>query len=112
MTALSQPIGHAISAVLLGLIYYGLITPLALLFRIAGRDPLARRAPALASYWEAKSEPRDVRRYLRQYQSQASGAMKAEVLKEMHYRAKRESGSPVASDVTQGVDDGKARTSW
>src|SRR5207253_3011173 len=68
--ALTQPIGHAISTALLGLIYYGLITPLALLFRIAGRDPLARRGPALASYWEPNSEPSDVRRYLRQYQSQ------------------------------------------
>jgi hypothetical protein len=69
-TALTQPIGHGISTVLLGLIYFGLITPLALLFRIVGRDPLARRGPALASYWEPKSEPSDVRRYLRQYQSQ------------------------------------------
>jgi hypothetical protein len=68
--ALTQPIGHVISTILLGLVYYGLVTPLALVFRLAGRDALARRSPALASYWEPKSEPGDVRRYLRQYQSQ------------------------------------------
>lgn len=77
--AISQPIGHVISTVLLGLIYYGVMTPLAFLFRIARRDPLARRGPVLASYWELKSEPKDVRRYLRQYQSQSSGRTKAEV---------------------------------
>jgi hypothetical protein len=71
-TAITRPIGHVISTVLLGLIYYGVMTPLALWFRIAGRDPLARHGPALASYWELKSEPKDVRRYLRQYQSQSS----------------------------------------
>jgi cytochrome c biogenesis protein CcdA len=70
-SALTQPIGHVISTILLGLIYYGLITPLALVFRFAGRDSLARRGPVLASYWEPKSEPLDVRRYLRQYQSQS-----------------------------------------
>ena len=69
--ALTQPIGHVIGTVLMGLIYYGLMTPLALVFRIAGRDALARRGPALASYWEPKGQPGDVRRYLRQYQSQA-----------------------------------------
>jgi hypothetical protein len=69
--AISQPIGHVISVVLLGIIYYGVMTPLAFLFRIVGRDPLARRGPALASYWEVKTEPKDVRRYLRQYQRQS-----------------------------------------
>jgi hypothetical protein len=68
--ALTRPIGHVISTVLLGLIYYGLITPLGLLFRIAGRDPLGRHGPAAESYWLPKVQPTDVRRYLRQYQSQ------------------------------------------
>jgi hypothetical protein len=70
-SAVTQPIGHVLSIFLLGGIYYGLITPLAFLFRIAGRDPLVRRSPPLASYWEPKGQPRDVRRYLRQYQSQS-----------------------------------------
>jgi hypothetical protein len=77
-TALTHPIGHLISTALLGLIYYGLVTPLAFLFRIAGRDALARRGPALASYWEPKNDPADVLRYLRQYQSQSAARTKAE----------------------------------
>jgi hypothetical protein len=69
-SAVTQPIGHVVSVVLLGLIYYGLMTPLAAIFRIAGRDPLARHSPKKASYWEPKVEPLDIRRYLRQYQRQ------------------------------------------
>ena len=84
--ALTQPIGHVVSTVLLGLVYYGLITPLAFFFRITGRDALARREPALASYWGPKDEPTDVLRYLRQYQSQ----------------------SRASHDPPHGVDHGKA----
>jgi hypothetical protein len=73
-TALTQPIGHLISTILLGIIYYGLITPLAWVFRIGGRDPLACRGPTLASYWEPKNDPTDVLRYVRQYQRQSGFA--------------------------------------
>ncbi len=73
-TALTQPLGHLISTVLLGLIYYGLVTPLAFVFRIGRRDLLARRGPPLPSYWEPKYDPTDVLRYLRQYQRQTRAA--------------------------------------
>lgn len=44
MTILSMP--------LLALVFYGLITPLAILFRVLGHDPLNRNAdPQCASYW-------------------------------------------------------------
>jgi hypothetical protein len=68
--AITQPIGHVMSYVLLGLIYYGTVTPIALAFRLAGRDPLARRRPALDSYWAPKYQPTEVTRYLSQYQQQ------------------------------------------
>jgi hypothetical protein len=76
--AITQPIGHVVSFVLLGLIYYVVMTPLALVFRIAGRDSLSRRGPALPSYWEIKNDPDDVLRYLRQYQSQSPERLKGE----------------------------------
>lgn len=68
--AVTLPIGHVISTVLMGLIYFVVLTPLSLLFRLSGRDALARRLqPAADNYWTPKSQPTDVRRYLRQYQA-------------------------------------------
>ena len=40
--ALTKPIGHVLGLVLLAVIYYGVMTPLALVFRLAGRDGLGR----------------------------------------------------------------------
>ncbi|MGA9115835.1 MAG: SxtJ family membrane protein [Bacteroidota bacterium] len=50
--------------VLLGLFFYLLLTPLGVLFRLAGRDPLGRRpAAGAASYWipRTRSAP-DIKR--------------------------------------------------
>lgn len=63
------PIGFVISKVLLGLIYYGLITPIALVFRIIGRDELYlkdKRATA-TTYWLPKVISTDSQRYFRMY---------------------------------------------
>jgi hypothetical protein len=65
---LAFPIGWLVSQVMLLLMFYLLLTPVALLFRIRGRDPLARKpAPNRASFWEPKKMPDDVRSYFRQY---------------------------------------------
>ncbi len=62
------PIGWVVSWLTLGLVYYGVFTPLALGFRLAGRDVLGRRKPrATDSYWTPKPAPDDPGRYLRQY---------------------------------------------
>jgi hypothetical protein len=45
-----------------------MLTPVALFFRLTGRDPLRRQLdPSAPSYWTAKEQPQDMRRYLRQY---------------------------------------------
>jgi hypothetical protein len=50
------------------LLFYGLITPVALFFRVRGRDPLRRKgAPAATTFWLPKDTPQDVRSYFRQY---------------------------------------------
>ncbi len=65
---LAFPIGFVISNLLLALLFYGLFTPVALFFRITGRDPLARRRrPEGESYFIPKTTPSDPRLYLRQY---------------------------------------------
>jgi hypothetical protein len=62
------PVGWVVSQVLLGLLFYGVMTPVALFFRWRGRDPLHRAPPGnRASCWAPKTQPRDVRRYFRQY---------------------------------------------
>jgi len=63
----TMPIGAVVSIVLLGIMYYAIFTPLAYLFRLAGRDALARRRQTDArSYWVAKDTPSDLRTYFRQ----------------------------------------------
>jgi hypothetical protein len=65
---LAYPIGWVVSQVALALMFYGIITPVALIFRMTGRDRLRRFKPANAtSYWIKKETPTDVRRYFRQY---------------------------------------------
>jgi saxitoxin biosynthesis operon SxtJ-like protein len=65
--ALTMPIGWVVSHVLLGVLFFGLFTPVGLFFKLIGRDALCRRfAPEQASYWEPKPGATDVRSYLRQ----------------------------------------------
>jgi hypothetical protein len=68
--AITKPIGHVVSFIMLGIIYYGFLTPLAILFRLMQRDNLARRRADVTSYWTPKPEPSDLRSYLRQYYKQ------------------------------------------
>jgi len=68
MMILAWPIGMAISMVLLSLIYYGMFTPVALFFRLTGRDPLERKLdPNAKSYWVARETQRSPASYLRLY---------------------------------------------
>ncbi|MBY0526144.1 MAG: hypothetical protein K2R98_22310 [Gemmataceae bacterium] len=61
------PIGWAVSHVLLGVLFYGIFTPLGLVFRLIGRDPLCRRRSEVDSYWTPKPMPTDVSSYFRQF---------------------------------------------
>jgi hypothetical protein len=67
MVALS-PIGWVMSHVILGIIYYLVLTPIGLALRAMGRDPLQRRfEPAARTYWIDRGEEPSVERYFRQY---------------------------------------------
>ena len=60
-------IGRAIGFVLLPLLFFLVITPLALVFRLQGRDTLGRRARR-ATYWTTRDDgPRDATFYRRQF---------------------------------------------
>ena len=65
---LTLPIGITLSYTLLFLFYYLLITPLALVFRLGGRDPLNRRFDETAStYWQARQQATSKKRYFQQF---------------------------------------------
>lgn len=65
---IAVPIGIVLSTVVLGLLYYLLFTPVALLFKLIGRDKLHRRwEPQAASYWVERRATVPAARYLRMY---------------------------------------------
>jgi hypothetical protein len=65
---LAFPIGWTVSQVILLLMFYGLFTPIGLVFRLIGRDALQRaRRPGVESYWTPKPAPADVKRYFKQF---------------------------------------------
>jgi hypothetical protein len=65
---LATPIGFVISMALMVLIYYGLFLPVGLLFRLFGRDPLAKYPdPKVKSYWHERGAARAPATYLKLY---------------------------------------------
>jgi len=68
MAYLTFPIGLVVSFVILAAIYYAVLTPIGLLMRLVGYDPMCRRRDAnAASYWTSREPVDDVRRYFRQF---------------------------------------------
>jgi hypothetical protein len=64
---LTSPLAWAVSHLVLAVIYYGIISPIAVVMRLFGRDKLERRfEPAVNSYWIARDSGDDTARYLRQ----------------------------------------------
>jgi hypothetical protein len=65
---LLYPIGWLISHVLVGAVYYLVLTPIGLVMRLFGRDVLARRrAERASSYWRPLGEPDSPQRYFQQF---------------------------------------------
>jgi hypothetical protein len=68
LTLATWPIGWVISRVALSLLYFLVFTPIALFFRLIGRDALRLRAdPAAKSDWEPYRPDRGLDRYLRPF---------------------------------------------
>jgi hypothetical protein len=62
------PVNWLLSHVLLGLIFFLLVTPLGLFFRLIGRDVLGRRGrPDQETYWVAKPHHEEAKRYLQPF---------------------------------------------
>ena len=64
--AVAFPIGFVVSRVLLGGLYFLMFTPVAIVFRLMGRDALHLRKPTGSSYWVPKTGGVDPASYFRQ----------------------------------------------
>jgi hypothetical protein len=68
MMVVAWPIGMAVSYVLMAVVFYGVFTPIGIMFRLIGRDPLCRGIERGAkSYWTPHEPVTDVKRYFRQF---------------------------------------------
>jgi len=69
LTAITLPIGVVMSNLMLAVLFYGVFTPIGLIFRLIGRDALGRRPlPAdYGTYWKPNPVTTQMRRYFRQY---------------------------------------------
>jgi len=68
LTLVAMPIGFVVSIVLLAAFYFLLLTPVALVFRLIGRDALCRRFDAATeSYWVPHKPSEDMERYFHQF---------------------------------------------
>jgi hypothetical protein len=61
------PIGWTISRLVIALMFFALFTPVALVFRVFGRDALRRRRQRADSLWMSRRRPDRTAAYLRQY---------------------------------------------
>jgi hypothetical protein len=62
------PIGWIVSHIIMAVFYYGIITPVALFFRLTGRDPFCREQdPAAGTYWIPYTHKRSAKDYFHQF---------------------------------------------
>ena len=68
LVLLTYPIGFVLSHVFLGLVFFGVLTPVGLVFRLRGRDSLKRRFdPQAKTYWVPHRPTDSMERYFRQF---------------------------------------------
>jgi hypothetical protein len=62
------PIGWTVSHAVVVVFYYFVLTPVGLMLRLAGRDPMERGSKYRRdSYWTRRRQPQDTSGYFRQY---------------------------------------------
>jgi hypothetical protein len=61
------PIGWTVSRLVLAAVFYAVLTPLGLVLRLIGRDPLMLRSGSEETYWTPKPAPADIQRYFRPF---------------------------------------------
>ncbi len=68
LTLLAFPIGFVLSYVIMGTLFFLIIGPIAVLFRLFGQDPMRRAYdPNASTYWLKAGPARDKESYFHQY---------------------------------------------
>jgi hypothetical protein len=67
LTLATKPIGWVVSRAVLGVIYFGVFTPVALVFKAVGRDALKLKARHAESYWSARPTVAEPSRFFHQF---------------------------------------------
>ena len=68
LSVLAFPVGYVLSHAVLALLFFGVLTPVGLVLRLLGRDPLGRAfEKEKSSYWVDLPEVRGQRDYFRQF---------------------------------------------
>ncbi|MCG8403905.1 MAG: hypothetical protein MI923_01780 [Phycisphaerales bacterium] len=68
MTVITFPIGLVVSYLTMAVIFYGILTPVGLIFKLIGRDAMNRKfEPSATTYWVKRKPPANVKRYFRQF---------------------------------------------
>lgn len=68
LIAITYPIGFVISHLLMGIIFYLVLTPIGLVMRLGGHDPMGRRSrSSTGSHWVERSTNRKRSAYFRQF---------------------------------------------
>src|SRR5262245_47577914 len=68
LVVIAYPIGLVGFTLILGVVYYGVVTPIALFFRVTGRDSMERRLdPRRVSYWRERGAPKPGSSYFQMY---------------------------------------------
>lgn len=68
LSVVAYPIGAVMSYLIMGAFFFLIVTPMGLIFRLAGRDPLRRRFDATAnSYWIPHKAAGKTDRYFGQF---------------------------------------------
>jgi RsiW-degrading membrane proteinase PrsW (M82 family) len=63
-----EPVAQIVSLLLLGLVYFGVVTPIAVMLRISGRDRLGLKPKTVrASEWHEVQRDRPLASYFRQF---------------------------------------------
>jgi hypothetical protein len=67
LTFAALPIGFVISVLLMAVFYFFVLTPVGLVFKLLGRDPLERKfKPDTTTYWTPREHRDDLERYFHQ----------------------------------------------
>lgn len=68
LTLIALPIGYVVSHAIMAFVFFGVITTIAVIFRLTGRDALQRKVDKDAfTYWVRRPPPPAPERYFRQF---------------------------------------------